>query len=139
MTVPWARRLLLAAGVYGVAVVAPLLFLEEQLGERFPPAITHPELYYGFVWVTLGWQIVYLMMSRDPVRYRPMLLPAIVGKAGFAFSAFVLAARGRVDPTMAGSASIDLVLAALFGWAFVALRAPSDGASPPTIAGKEGP
>ncbi len=121
MTITFARRLFLTAGIYGVVVVAPLFFLEKELSERYPPAITHPELYYGFVFVTFAWQIVYLMMGRDPLRYRPMLLPAILGKTGFALSALVLFALQRVDAAVAWLAPIDLVLAALFAWAFLAL------------------
>jgi hypothetical protein len=121
MTIKFTGRLMLVSGIYGLAVVTPLLFLEQQLSQRFPPAITHPELYYGFVWVTLAWQIAYLIMSRDPLRFRPMLIPAIVGKAGFATSVFVLAAKNRIPTSSIGLAPIDLILAALFIWAFVAL------------------
>jgi hypothetical protein len=122
MTISIAQRLFLIAGIYGLVVIPPLFFLEKQLGERYPPAITHPEIYYGFVWVTFAWQIVYLMMWREPLRFFPILVPAIMGKAGFAISVFVLFAQGRVEAVTVGSASIDLVLAALFVWAFLALR-----------------
>ena len=74
--VKFAQRLFLTAAIYGLAVVAPLLFLENQIGKYAPPSITHPEFYYGFVCVTLAWQFVYLMMSRDPLRLRPVLIPA---------------------------------------------------------------
>lgn len=121
MTIRFAQRLLLTVGIYGILVVTPLLFLERQLGERFPPAITHPELYYGFIWVTLAWQIVYLMMWRNPLRFRPMLIPAILGKAGLAISAIVLYAQQRLETANVGLASIDLILAALLLWTFVAL------------------
>jgi hypothetical protein len=121
MTIKFTRRLFLAAGIYGVAILTPLFFLEKQLGEQYPPSITHPELYYGFVCVTLAWQIVYLMMWRDPLRFRPMLIPAIVGKAGFAISLLVLFAQQRVEAASVWLASIDLILAALFAWAFLAL------------------
>ena len=59
MSIVFARRLFLFAGIYGVLVVAPLFFLEDQIGKLNPPAITHPEFYYGFVCVTFAWQIVY--------------------------------------------------------------------------------
>ncbi len=129
MTIKFARRLFLAAGIYGVAIVTPMFFLETEMGERYPPAITHPEWYYGFVSVTLAWQIVYLMMWRDPLRFRPMLIPAIVGKAGFAISVIVLFAQQRLEAAHVWWASIDLIMAALFAWAFVALgRKPSSNA-----------
>src|SRR5262245_32934257 len=123
MTIKFAQRLFLAAGIYGVVVVTPLFFLEKPLGEHDPPAITHPEWYYGFICVTLAWQIVYLMMGRDPLRFRPMLIPAIMGKAGFAISVLVLFAQKRLPTASVWLPSTDLILAALFVWAFVALRA----------------
>src|SRR5262245_12991226 len=122
MTTKFARRLFLAAGIYGVAAVTPLFFLEKQFGEHYPPEVTHPELYYGFACVTLAWQIVYLMMWRDPLRFRPMLIPAVVGKAGFAISVFVLFAQKRLEAAGVWLASGDLLLAVLFVWAFLALR-----------------
>jgi hypothetical protein len=121
MSIKFAQRMFLTAGIYGFGVVTPLFFLEKKLGERYPPAITHPELYYGFVWVTFVWQIVYLMMWRDPLRFRPMLIPAIVGKAGFAISVLVLFAQQRLQAAIVWLPSIDLILAALFVWAFIAL------------------
>lgn len=121
MTERFAQRLFLVCGVYGVVVVVPLLFLEQTITTESPPAIMHPEFFYGFAWVALAWQIVYLMMSRDPLRYRPLLVPAVVGKAGFAISALVLFAQGRLEATGVGLAGIDLAMAALFVWAFVGL------------------
>jgi hypothetical protein len=121
MTIKLAQRLFLVAGIYGVAVVAPLFFLGNAIGTYDPPAITHPEFYYGFVCGTLAWQIVYLMMSRDPLRFRPMLLPAIFGKTGFAISVLVLFVQQRLAAANIILPSIDLVLAGLFLWAYVAL------------------
>jgi hypothetical protein len=121
MTIKFAQRLFLAAGIYGVAVLVPMFFLEDQIAIHDPPAVSHPEFYYGFVCTALVWQVVYLMMSRDPLRFRPMLIPAVVGKAGFAISVFVLCAANRVPTTRIVLPSIDLLLAVLFVWAFVAL------------------
>jgi hypothetical protein len=125
MSIKCARWLFLLSGLYGVLVITPMLFLERLQNELSPPPLNHPEWYYGFVWVTLGWQIVYLLMSRDPLRFRPMILPAILGKAGFAGSALVLVALQRLDALMIGPAFIDLTLACLFLWAFIGLRDPT--------------
>lgn len=122
MTVRIARRLLLAAGIYGVLVVTPVFFLEERLGEESPPPVTHAEYYYGFACVTLAWQIVYLLMSRDPLRLLPILPPAAAGKAGFAFTVFILAAQQRLAGAIVWLAAIDLLLAGLLVWVFFALR-----------------
>lgn len=127
MSITFARRLFLVAGIYGVIVVAPLLFMEAQIGELDPPPITHAEFYYGFVCVTLAWQFVYLMMSQDPVRYRPVLLPAIFGKTGFAIAVILLFARGRLALTSVFLPSGDLILAAFFGWAYLGLKPRAQG------------
>lgn len=121
MTITFARRLFLGAGIYGVAVLAPMFLLEHVIDEYDPPSITHAEFYYGFVCTALAWQIVYLMMWRDPLRYRPMLIPAIVGKAGFALFVFILLAQGRLAARNVVLPAIDLVLAGMFAWAYVGL------------------
>jgi cytochrome c oxidase subunit IV len=123
MTVKFAQRLFCVAGIYGMAVLTPMFFLEHLIGEQDPPPITHAEFYYGFVCTAFAWQVVYLMMWRDPLRFRPMLIPAILGKAGFAVSVFVLVARERLAVQNAVLPSTDLVLAALFAWAYLALGA----------------
>jgi hypothetical protein len=121
VTIKFAQRLFLGAGIYGMVVLAPMFFLEHLIGEHDPPAITHAEFYYGFVCTALAWQIVYLMMWREPLRLRPMLIPAIMGKAGFGISVLVLFAQGRLAARNIVLPSIDLLLAALFAWAYVAL------------------
>jgi hypothetical protein len=120
MTLPRAKLLFLVAGIYGLAVVVPLFFLESKIGELDPPPISHAEFYYGFAWVTVAWQIVYLMMSRDPIRFRPLLIPAVIGKGGFAITTFYLCLVGRLAARNLVLPSTDLVLAALFIWVFVA-------------------
>jgi hypothetical protein len=62
------------------------------------------------------------MLWRDPLRLRPVLLPAILGKAGFAISVFILFGQGRLAAANVILPAIDLVLAALFVWAYIALE-----------------
>lgn len=54
----FAKRVFLIAGIYGLIVVFPMYFLEEKNSRDFPPPITHPEYYYGFIDVTLAWQVL---------------------------------------------------------------------------------
>ena len=79
----FAKVVFLVAGIYGLIVLLPLYFMEEQTGRDYPPPITHPEYYYGFTGVAVAWQLAFLVMSREPVRYRPLMIPAIVEKASF--------------------------------------------------------
>lgn len=106
----FARRVFLAAGIYGLIVLAPQLFLE---GKMIPP-VTHPELYYGFVGTALAWQIAFVAIGRDPVRHRALMPAAMVEKAIFGIAVPVLYFQGRVPALMVVFAAIDLVLGVLF-------------------------
>lgn len=122
----FARRVFLIAAIYGFIVLLPQYFLEDKTGRDFPPAITHPEYYYGFIGVALAWQIVFVIVSRDPSRYRAIMIPAIVEKASFGFAAIALYLVGRLNAQMLGAGVLDLVLGALFVVAY-ARTAPGGG------------
>lgn len=110
----FARYVFLIAGIYGLIVTAPQFFLEEKTGRDFPPAINHPEYYYGFFCVVLAWQIAFLLISRNPIRFRPLMPATFVEKFSFVIAIFVLYAMNRVPLIMVGLASIDLLLGILF-------------------------
>ncbi len=71
----FARIVFRIAGIWGLLVIAPLYFLFNVISEKDPPAITHPGFFYGFVGVTLVWQIAFLFIAQDPVRFRPLMIP----------------------------------------------------------------
>lgn len=102
------------AGIYGLVVLVPQYFLEARTGRDFPPPITHPEYYYGFVGVALTWQVVFLIISRDPARYRTIMLAAIVEKASFGLPAILLYLKGRLSGQMLAAGLLDLILGVLF-------------------------
>ncbi len=113
----FAKIVFLVAGIYGILVVAPLFLTEGLLDATQPPAITHPEYYYGFAGVTLAWQVLFLVLSRDPLRYRPMMLVAVLEKAsGIAFILLVLLHRS--PPSMLIGV-VDVFLGILFLIAYV--------------------
>ena len=107
------------AGIYGLVVMLPQYFLEEKTGRDFPPPITHPEYYYGFIGVVAAWQVLFLLLAKDPVRYRMMMIPAVLEKASFAIAVIVLFLQDRVAPVMLVFATIDLILGALFVVAYM--------------------
>lgn len=109
-----ARRLFLLAGLYGLAVILPQFFLEARVERDYPPAITHPEYFYGFLGVVVAWQIAFLIIARDPVRYRVMMIPAVLEKLSFAAAVAVLYWQQRVPGIIAGFAAVDFVLGMLF-------------------------
>jgi len=118
----FAKRVFLIAGIYGLLVLLPQYFLEEKTGRDFPPSITHSEYYYGFIGIAVAWQIVFLIVSRDPVRYRFIMIPAIVEKAVFGIPAIILFVTGRLGAPVFGAAMVDLLLGILFFIAYLRLK-----------------
>lgn len=115
----FAKTVFLVAGIYGLIVVAPQYFLEAKTGRDFPPPITHPEFYYGFIGVTIAWQVLFLLLSTNPTRYRPLMIPAVLEKATFCIAVAVLFLQDRVATVMLALATIDLVFGILFIAAYV--------------------
>ena len=110
----FARRVFTGAGIYGLVSVVPMYGLERRLSETYPPAITHPEFFYGFAGLALAWQLAFLLIGRDPARLRPLMLPSVVEKVTWFGAVAVLVALGRTAAGMLPFALIDLLLAALF-------------------------
>ena len=110
----FARVVFRVAGIYGLLVLVPQFFLEGKIGRDAPPPITHPEFFYGFICVAVAWQVLFLVLSTDPVRYRPMMIPAMLEKIGFPIAVVVLYLQGRLAPTIFAPASADLILLVLF-------------------------
>jgi len=110
----FAKYSFLFAGLYGILALAPMYFLEQKNNLDYPPPITHPEYYYGFIGVALAWQLVFLIISRNPVRYRLIMLPAVFEKASFGIAASILYAQGRLVPVLFIAGLIDLFLGILF-------------------------
>ncbi|HLL14412.1 MAG TPA: hypothetical protein VK388_05085 [Pyrinomonadaceae bacterium] len=115
----FAKVLFLVAGIYGLLALMPQYVMEEYNGRNYPPPITHPEYYYGFIGVALAWQVLFLILARDPVRFRPMMIPAVLEKLSFGIAAVILYLQQRVTPIMLGFGLLDLTLAALFIVAYV--------------------
>ena len=114
----FARRVFTVAGIYGLITVAPLYLMEQTIGRQSPPAITHPEYFYGFIGVTLAWQLVFLRLGRDPERLRPIIPIGVVEKLGFGIPAIVLYAQHRLLGSTLVFGLIDLVWAVLFTMAY---------------------
>jgi hypothetical protein len=110
----FARRVFTIAAIYGVLVLIPQYFLEGKLGRDFPPPITHPEHFYGFIGVALAWQVLFFIIAKDPVRYRAAMIPAILEKLTFVVACIVLYAQGRLAPMILIPAGLDLILALMF-------------------------
>jgi hypothetical protein len=115
----FARRVFRIAGIYGILVLIPQYFMENKIGHDFPPPITHPEQFYGFIGVALAWQVLFLIIASDPIRYRFTMLPAILEKLAFGFACVVLYAQGRLPSFILAVGAVDLILAVLFVFSYL--------------------
>ena len=102
------------AGIYGLLVLTPIYFLENKIGRDTPPAITHPEYFYGFLGVGLAWQVLFLVLSSDPVRYRAMIFPSILEKVSYGVTLIVLYLQRRLAISALAIGSVDWIFAFLF-------------------------
>ncbi len=118
----FSRTVFLVAGIYGIAVLAPGFFSESMAAKLMPPAITHPEFYYGFFGVALAWQAAFLIIAGDPARFRPIIPAAILEKLIYFVSCFVLYLFGRAPLLVVAGGTIDLLLGTLFTIAYVRLK-----------------
>src|ERR1700692_1694014 len=110
----FAKIVFRVAGIYGLLILTPIYFMENKIGRDTPPAITHPEYFYGFLGVGLAWQFLFLVLSSDPVRYRAMILPSIVEKASWGIALIVLYSQHRLALSALAIGSGDWIFAFLF-------------------------
>jgi hypothetical protein len=110
----FARRVYTIAGIYGLIVMFPQYFMEDKIGRDYPPPITHPEYFCGFIGIVLVWQIAFLVMARDPARFRALMPVTVLEKLAFAVPVLLLYRDGRVAAALLPFAAIDLVLGTLF-------------------------
>ncbi|HVS31465.1 MAG TPA: hypothetical protein VMS98_08415 [Thermoanaerobaculia bacterium] len=110
----FAKRVFFIAGIYGVLALVPQYFMEARIGRDFPPPITHPEHFYGFIGVALAWQVLFFVIARDPVRYREAMWPGALEKLLFGTACVVLFVQGRLAVPILAAAIIDFIFVALF-------------------------
>ncbi|HEY0008309.1 MAG TPA: hypothetical protein VGB55_06275, partial [Tepidisphaeraceae bacterium] len=89
--------------------------------------ITHSEYFYGFVGLALVWQFVFILIGREPARYRPLMIVAMFEKIAFGLPAVLLYLNDQLSLEMLGAGLIDLLLMVLF---FLAWRSSRPVAQP---------
>jgi len=114
----FARVTFLVAGIYGLIGLTPLYFLEGMIGRQTPPPITHAESYYGFIGTALAWQFVFLVIARDPVRYRLLMLPSILEKIAYGIPVLVLYLQHRIAAASVAISIVDWSFAVLFALSY---------------------
>jgi hypothetical protein len=115
----FARRVYNVAAIYGIAALLPQYFMEQKIGRDFPPPVTHPEHFYGFVGVALVWQFAFLLIARDPQRYRPLMAITVLEKVSFGVPVAMLFLQARVPVPVLAVGAIDILLASLFATSFL--------------------
>ncbi|MGA7294712.1 MAG: hypothetical protein WBW53_11995 [Terriglobales bacterium] len=114
----FAKSVFWAAGVWGILVLTPLYFMFNLIGRVDPPVITHPAFYYGFVGVGLTWQIAFLIIATNPVRFRPLMIPSVLEKFSYATALTILYLQQRLHRSDLVFGAVDFVFGALFVVAF---------------------
>jgi hypothetical protein len=125
----FAKIVFWIASVWGILVLTPLYFMFDTIGRQVPPALTHPQYYFGFLGVAFAWQIAFFLIARDPTRFRPMIIPSVIEKLTYVGAVTVLYLQRRMTPAEASSALPDAILAVLFVISFVKTRANVDSAT----------
>jgi len=118
----FAKYTFLIAGIYGLLVLVPQYFIELGVGSDPPPVIAQPGFYYGFIGVAVAFQFVFLIIARDPVKYRLMMLPSIIEKVSFAIPAALLFWSGLMPTSLFTGGMIDALLGVLFVISYLKVR-----------------
>ncbi len=120
----FARIVYGIAAAYGFIVLLPSYFLIGKIGRDAPPAVTHPEFYYGFVGLAILWQMVFVLIARDPIRYRPVMPVTILEKLVYTVPVVILYLRGQVHAKMVPPSLVDPLFGVLFVLAYFRTRKP---------------
>jgi len=118
----FAKIVFRVAAIWGFLIITPLYFLFDLIGKNDPPPITHPGFYYGFVGVALVWQFAFLIIASDPIRFRLLMIAAILEELVYSVPVIILVSQKRMNPNDLVFAGIDLFLGVLFVFAY--LRTP---------------
>jgi hypothetical protein len=114
----FARVVYAIAAAYGFVSLLPLYFLIDKVGRDAPPPITHPEFYYGFLGVTFLWQLVFVMVAKNPLHYRSLMPITILEKFVYTVPTVLLYMSGRVHANIMRPSLIDPVFGIFFAIAY---------------------
>jgi hypothetical protein len=118
----FAKIVFLIAGIWGVLVITPLYFMFDVISRNDPPPITHPGFFYGFAAAALAWQIAFFFIARDPVRYRPLMIPSIFEKLSYGVAVVILVLQGRMHRSDEVFGVVDLLLGIMFVLSYIKTR-----------------
>ena len=119
----FTRIVFSVAAIYGFLLLIPMYFLMNTISQQAPPAISHPEFYYGFLGVTLLWQCIFVLIARDPSRYKAIIPIAILEKVAYTIPVLILYSIGKVQANILRTALADPIFAILFITSYFRMRA----------------
>jgi hypothetical protein len=114
----FAKIVFIGAGIWGVTVLTPLYWLVDITGRRYEAPLNHPHFFFGFLSVALAWQVAFLVIGANPIRLRPLMVPAMLEKFGHVATVVAMFSQGRIGTLDAQGAVPDFVLGVLFVAAF---------------------
>jgi len=115
----FAKRVFQIAGIWGIAIIAFAYGAYFFGGEAWSVYTSHPQYVHGFFLVTLAWQVAFLLIATDPVRYRLLMLAAMLEKFPFTIATLLLYAAGDVPVEVLVAGLIDAVFGVLFSIAYI--------------------
>lgn len=118
----FSKAVFWVAGVWGLLIITPLYFLFDVIGKTDPPQITHPGFYYGFVGTAFAWQIAFLIIAQDPLRFRPLIPACVIEKITYVTATVVLVIQGRMHPADLTFAVTDGLLGIFFVVSYYKLK-----------------
>lgn len=113
------KRIFQIAGIYGILVLSPQLFLGAEAFRDVTPPITHTAFLYGFTGLALVWQLVFFIIASDPKRYRLIMLGAILEKASFGIVCLSHYFFKEIIPDLFLGGMIDLAIMFAFIFCFI--------------------
>jgi hypothetical protein len=105
--------------VFAIAAALGIVSLTPYYFQR--PPEPGAEFYYGFLGLAMAWQLAFILVAKEPVRYRWLMIPCALEKLLFAIPLIALRSQGRAQVDMA-AAVMDLTFALLFIIAFAFAR-----------------
>jgi hypothetical protein len=118
----FTRIVFCIAAIYGFIFLIPMYFLMNTIGQKTPPAISHPEFYYGFVGVTLLWQCVFVLIALDSWRFQAVIPIAVLEKVVYTVPVVILYLMDKEQLTILGTALVDPIFAILFISAYLRMN-----------------
>jgi hypothetical protein len=118
----FAKVVFVGAGIWGIVVLTPFYWLIDITGRRYAAPIEYPQFFYGFISVAMAWQIAFLIIGSNPMRFRPLMIPSMFEKFSYVVTLVVLYRQTRISTTDLQAAVPDLLLGTLFLIAFAKSR-----------------